>query len=51
MTLLPILTIGDTPEEIGAAHGERFGPDIRRYLDARAALAAEGTEYFAVGAR
>jgi isopenicillin-N N-acyltransferase-like protein len=44
VTLLPILTVGGTPEEIGAAHGERFGPDIRQYLDARAALATEGTE-------
>ncbi|NND84165.1 MAG: hypothetical protein HKN46_03355 [Acidimicrobiia bacterium] len=44
MTLLPILTVGGSPAEIGAAHGRRFAPDIRRYLDVRAALAAEGTD-------
>ena len=44
VTLLPILTVAGTPAEIGAAHGERFAAEVRSYLEARARLAAEGTD-------
>jgi isopenicillin-N N-acyltransferase-like protein len=41
---LTLLTVDGTPAEVGAIHGEMFGPEIREYVDDRVALSAVGTD-------
>jgi isopenicillin-N N-acyltransferase-like protein len=49
MRELSILRVAGSAHSVGAAHGERFGADIREYLGKRRALSAVGTDLDARG--
>ncbi len=49
MSALVVLEVAGTPEVVGAAHGQRFGADIRGYLEKRRTLSLEGTDLDAEG--